>query len=98
MSECASDVGERGKGKKGVLVDQGRARIRLAVLIGLFVLALLPNFGTPATASPRATGQVVANEVSQPWPTHNGGLTNTSGVGEPRRRREHRRRNASLLV
>ena len=80
MSECASDVGERGTGKKGVLVDRGHTRLRLAVLIGVFVLALLPNFGRPAVASPRASGQVVANEVSQPWPTHGGGLTTPSGA------------------
>jgi hypothetical protein len=55
--------------------------MRLLVLVGALVLALLPNLGTPAVASPRASGEIVANEVSQPWPTHRpGSLTLPSGA------------------
>ena len=62
-------------------MDRRRLRVRLVLLVGAFVLALLPNFGTPAVASPRASGQVIASEVSQPWPTHRpGSLTLPSGA------------------
>ena len=62
-------------------MDRRRTRLRLFVLVGAFVLALLPSFGTPTVASPRASGTVVANEVSQSLPTHRpGGLTLPSGV------------------
>ncbi len=53
---------------------------RLLLLIGVFVLALLPNFGTPAVASPRVSGQIVANEHSDAWPTHKGGLSLPNGA------------------
>jgi hypothetical protein len=43
-------------------------RVRFALLIALFLLALFPNFGPPAHASPRASGQIVANEVVQTRP------------------------------
>ena len=51
-------------------MDRRHAKTRLAILVGAFLLALLPNFGTPAVAAPRASGRIVANEVSQAWPTH----------------------------
>jgi hypothetical protein len=60
-------------------LDRRQAPIRLIVLIGLFVLALLPNFGTPAVAAPRASGRIIANEVGHSWPTHGPGLTRTNG-------------------
>ncbi len=69
MSESIFGVGEAWSRKKGVRLGRRHARLRLALLIGAFVLALLPNFGTPAVASPRASGQIVANEVSQAHPT-----------------------------
>jgi hypothetical protein len=53
------------RGSKGVWVGR---RWRLALLIALFVLALFPNSGPPAVASPRASGQIVANEVIQTRP------------------------------
>jgi N-acetylmuramoyl-L-alanine amidase-like protein len=49
-------------------VSRRWSRVRLASLIALFLLALLPNFGRPAHASPRASGQIVANEVLQTRP------------------------------
>ncbi|MDQ2951608.1 MAG: N-acetylmuramoyl-L-alanine amidase [Chloroflexota bacterium] len=61
-------------------MDRRRASFRVALLIGLFVLALLPNMGAPAVASPRASGQIVANEIAQSWPTHGTGLTRTNGA------------------
>jgi len=65
--------------KKGVRVGRRHTRLRLAIVAGAFVLALLPNFGTPAAASPRASGPIIANEVSQSWPTHGQGLTRENG-------------------
>ncbi len=44
------------------------SRLRLALLIALFLLALFPSFGPPAHASPRASGVIVANEVVQTRP------------------------------
>lgn len=44
------------------------SRLRLALLIALFLLALFPSFGPPAHASPRASGLIVANEVVQTRP------------------------------
>ena len=44
------------------------SRLRLASLVALFVLALFPNFGPPSHASPRASGQIVANELVQTRP------------------------------
>src|SRR5512138_2973360 len=73
-------VGERGKRKKGVRMGRRHAKLRLVLLIGVFVLALLPNFGTPAVASPRVTGQIVASEHSDAWPAHKGGLSLPNGA------------------
>ena len=57
-----------------------RPRLRLALIVGAFVLALLPNFGSPAVASPRFSGHIIGTEVSRPWPTHDGkGLTTPDG-------------------
>jgi hypothetical protein len=61
-------------------LDRRRAPIRLIVLIGLFVLALLPNFGAPAVAAPRASGRIIASEVGQAWPTHGPGLSRANGA------------------
>jgi uncharacterized protein (DUF3820 family) len=62
-------------------LDRRRVRLRLVLLVAVFILGLLPSFGTPAVASPRASGQIVANEVSQPWPTHTpGSLTLPDGA------------------
>jgi hypothetical protein len=79
MSESIFGVGDGGLRKKGVRVGRRHTRLRLAIVVGAFVLALLPNFGAPAVASPRATGQIVANEVSQSWPTRGTGLTRDNG-------------------
>jgi hypothetical protein len=61
-------------------VDRRRANLRLALLIGVFVLALLPNFGTPAVASPRASGQIIASEHSDAFPAQKGGLTHQTAA------------------
>ena len=59
-------------------------RVRLALLIALFLLALFPSFGPPAHASPRASGQIVANEVLQTRPAARelGQLTRPSAFPE----------------
>jgi len=49
-------------------VSRRWSRLRGASLIALFVLALFPNFGPPSQASPRASGQIVANELVQTRP------------------------------
>ncbi|HEV8654893.1 MAG TPA: N-acetylmuramoyl-L-alanine amidase [Candidatus Limnocylindria bacterium] len=56
---------------------------RLALLIGLFLLALFPNAGPPAVASPRATGQIVANEKTFAAPATHGTLTRQGGGTGP---------------
>ncbi|HZP95167.1 MAG TPA: N-acetylmuramoyl-L-alanine amidase [Candidatus Limnocylindria bacterium] len=58
------------------------ARLRIALFIGALVLALLPNFGTPAVASPRASGRIVASEVSRSHPARGaaGALSLPSGA------------------
>ncbi|TMG42513.1 MAG: hypothetical protein E6H91_16950, partial [Chloroflexi bacterium] len=56
---------------------------RLALLIGLFLLALFPNAGPPAVASPRATGQIVANEKTFLAPAEHGALTRQGGGTGP---------------
>ncbi|HET7701094.1 MAG TPA: N-acetylmuramoyl-L-alanine amidase, partial [Candidatus Limnocylindria bacterium] len=61
-------------------MDRRRARLRLALLIGVFVLALLPNFGAPAVASPRASGEIIASEHSDTRPANGPGLTRTNGA------------------
>ena len=66
---------ERGPG-----LDRRLGRLRFVIATGVFVLALLPNFGSPATASPRASGQIVANEVSQAWPARGKSLTVPNGT------------------
>jgi hypothetical protein len=52
---------------------------RFALLIGLFLLALFPNSGPPAVASPRVTGEITAHEVTIPLPTLSGTLTRQGG-------------------
>ena len=59
-----------------------RARLskkRFALLLGLFLLALFPNSGPPAVAAPRASGEIVAHEVSIPLPAVNAPLTRQGG-------------------
>lgn len=67
-------------GIKGVWVGRRWSRVRLVLLIALFLLALFPNFGPPAHASPRASGQIIANEVVQTRPASRelGALTRPS--------------------
>ncbi|MGH2471311.1 MAG: hypothetical protein ACRDG6_02770, partial [Candidatus Limnocylindria bacterium] len=52
---------------------------RFALLIGLFLLALFPNSGPPAVASPRVSGEITANEVTMPLPAVNATLTREGG-------------------
>jgi hypothetical protein len=52
---------------------------RFALLIGLFLLALFPNSGPPAVASPRVSGEIKANEVTMSLPAVNGTLTRQGG-------------------
>jgi hypothetical protein len=52
---------------------------RLALLIGLFLLALFPNSGPPAVASPRVSGEIKANEVTMALPAVNATLTRQGG-------------------
>ena len=59
-----------------------RARLskkRFALLLGLFLLALFPNSGPPAVAAPRASGEIVAHEVSIALPAVNAPLTRQGG-------------------
>src|SRR5437867_2313572 len=56
------------RGSKGVRVSRRWSRLRLALLIALFLFALFPSFGPPAHASPRASGVIIANEVVQTRP------------------------------
>ena len=50
-----------------------RRRLRLAGLIALFTLTLLPHGQVPASAAPQASGKTVAREVTLPQPSSNGG-------------------------
>jgi N-acetylmuramoyl-L-alanine amidase-like protein len=52
---------------------------RFALLIGLFLLALFPNSGPPAVASPRVTGEITAHEVTIALPAVNATLTTQGG-------------------
>jgi hypothetical protein len=56
------------------------SRKRLALLIGLFLLALFPNSGPPAVASPRASGEVRASEKTFAAPAAQATLTRPSGA------------------
>ncbi len=56
------------RGSKGVRVSRRWSRLRLALLIALFLFAVFPSFGPPAHASPRASGVTIANEVVQTRP------------------------------
>ena len=40
---------------------QHLSKKRLALLIGLFLLALFPNSGPPAVAAPRVSGEITAH-------------------------------------
>lgn len=52
---------------------------QFALLIGLFLLALFPNSGPPAVASPRVSGEITAREVTIPQPAMTGTLTREGG-------------------
>ena len=58
---------------------QRLSKKRFALLIGLFLLALFPNSGPPAVASPRVSGEITAHEVTIPLPALNGTLTRQDG-------------------
>ena len=58
---------------------QRLSKKRFAILIGLFLLALFPNSGPPAVASPRVTGETTAHEVTISLPALNGTLTRQGG-------------------
>jgi hypothetical protein len=66
--------------EEGGRMGPGHARLRLALVAGAFVLALLPNFGAPAVAAPRASGRIVANDVVQTSPARGPGLTLENGA------------------
>jgi hypothetical protein len=61
------------------LRKQRLSKKRFALLIGLFLLALFPNSGPPAVASPRVSGEITANEVTMALPAVNGTLTRQGG-------------------
>jgi hypothetical protein len=61
------------------LRKQRLSKKRFAFLIGLFLLALFPNSGPPAVASPRVSGEITAHEVTMPLPAVNGPLTQQGG-------------------
>jgi hypothetical protein len=58
---------------------QRLSKKRFALLIGLFLLALFPNSGPPAVASPRVSGEITAHEVTIPLPAMNATLTRQGG-------------------
>jgi N-acetylmuramoyl-L-alanine amidase-like protein len=61
------------------LRKQRLSKKRFVLLIGLFLLALFPNSGPPAVASPRVSGEIKANEVTMALPAVNGTLTRQDG-------------------
>src|SRR5437867_12524421 len=71
--------GDRGREGISALRRHRLSKKRFALLIGLFLLALFPNSGPPAVASPRVTGEITAHEVTIPLPTLSGTLTRQGG-------------------
>src|SRR5438034_10632657 len=89
MSARAGEVNEEERGSPP-LRKQRLSKKRFALLIGLFLLALFPNSGPPAVASPRVTGEVTAHEVTIPLPAlsrtrtrQGGGTLNGADAGQP---------------
>src|SRR5256886_8507366 len=78
MSARAGEVNEEERGPPP-LRRQRLSKKRFALLIGLFLLALFPNSGPPAVASPRVTGEIPAHEVTIPLPALSGTLTRQGG-------------------
>src|SRR2546428_5259350 len=76
-----SRIGEVNEEERGPppLRRQRLSKKRFALLIGLFLLALFPNSGPPAVASPRVTGEITAHEVTIPLPAMNATLTRQGG-------------------
>src|SRR5436309_1410015 len=71
--------GDRGREGISALRRARLSKKRFALLLGLFLLALFPNSGPPAIAAPRASGEIVAHEVSIPLPAVNAPLTRQGG-------------------
>src|SRR5256885_14957487 len=78
MSARAGEVNEEERGPPP-LRRHRLSKKRFALLIGLFLLALFPNSGPPAVASPRVTGETTAHEVTISLPALNGTLTRQGG-------------------
>src|SRR2546428_11276234 len=79
MSARAHRGGERGREGISALRRQHLSKTRSARLIGLCLLALSPNSGPPAVASPRASGAITAREVAIALPAMNAVLTRQGG-------------------
>src|SRR5438093_6832346 len=71
--------GDRGREGISALRRHRLSKKRFAVLLGLFLLALFPNSGPPAVASPRVTGEITAHEVTIPFPAVDATLTRQGG-------------------
>src|SRR5438093_6214992 len=71
--------GDRGREGISALRRHRLSKKRFALLMGLFLLALFPNSGPPAVASPRVTGEITAHEVTIPFPAVNATLTRQGG-------------------
>src|SRR2546421_8989239 len=78
MSARAGEVNEEERGPPP-LRRHRLSKKRFALLIGLFLLALFPNSGPPAVASPRVSGEVTAHEVTIALPAQSGTLTKQGG-------------------
>src|SRR5437660_9894334 len=79
MSARAHRGGDRGREGISALRRPRLSKKRFALLIGLFLLALFPNSGPPAVASPRASGAITAREVTTAPPAMNAVLTRQGG-------------------
>src|SRR3989449_8156270 len=79
MSARAHRGGDRGREGISALRRPRLSKKRFALLIGLFLLALFPNSGPPAVASPRVSGEITAHEVTIPLPAMNATLTRQGG-------------------
>src|SRR2546428_405831 len=76
-----SRIGEVNEEERGSppLRRQRLSKKRFPLLTGLFLLALFPNSGPPAVASPRVSGEITAHEVTMPLPALSGTLTRQGG-------------------
>src|SRR2546430_2073794 len=79
MSARAHRGGDRGREGISALRRARLSKKRFALLLGLFLLALFPNSGPPAVASPRASGETTAHEVTIALPAMNAPLTRQGG-------------------